>query len=66
MKSERAVVSYLVIVELASVYFRAGFNKPLELALYSIDLVDAGIVKVNFNDVLKYAFKYAPQLQLKN
>jgi len=65
LKSKRAVVSYLVLVELASVYSRAGLDKPLELALYSIDLVGAEIVKVDFNEVLKYSFKYAPQLQLK-
>ena len=62
LKSKRAVVSYLVLTELASVYSRAGLDKPLELSLYSVDLVGAEMAKVDFNEVLKYAFKYAPQL----
>jgi predicted nucleic acid-binding protein len=50
--------SMLTLVELASVYSQAGLEKPLALALYSIEVVNAGIVDVDFNNVLKIAFTY--------
>ena len=50
--------SMLTLVELASIYSRAGLEKPLALALYSIEVVNAGIADVDFNNVLKTAFTY--------
>ncbi len=62
---EDGVVSRLVLVELSSVYSRAGLKSPLALALHSIRSVDARLVEVNFNDVLRMAFKLSPKLGLK-
>lgn len=64
-RSERYVVSMLVLVELASVYSRAMFEKPLELALYSLEKVGAKLVKLNFDDAVKQAFKLASILRLR-
>ncbi|MDJ0269012.1 MAG: PIN domain-containing protein [Aigarchaeota archaeon] len=57
--------SRLVLVELASVYARAGLEKPLELALYSIELAGARLVEIDFSDTLKQAYKLAPLLRLR-
>jgi predicted nucleic acid-binding protein len=55
--------SMLTLVELASIYSRAGLEKPLALALYSIEVVNAGTADVDFNSVLKTAFTYAQKLK---
>jgi len=65
VEPEERVASYLVLVELASVYSRAGLNRPLELALYSLNLVKAMVISVDFNEVLKRALKLAPQVKLR-
>jgi hypothetical protein len=58
--------SMLTLVELASVYSRAGLEKPLALALYSIDVVNARIIDdIDFNTVLRKALTYAQQLRLR-
>jgi predicted nucleic acid-binding protein len=55
----------LTLVELTSVYSRAGLEKPLALALYSIEAVNARIADADFNNVLKNAFTYAQKLKLR-
>ena len=50
--------SMLTLVELASIYSQAGLEKPLALTLYSIEVVNAGIADVDFNNILKTAFTY--------
>lgn len=62
---EEKVTSMLVLVELASVYSRAKLDRPLELALYSIELTDAKIIEVDYNEVLRKAFKIASILNMK-
>jgi predicted nucleic acid-binding protein len=58
--------SMLTLVELASVYSRAGLEKPLALTLYSIDVVNARIIDdIDFNTVLRKALTYAQQLRLR-
>jgi predicted nucleic acid-binding protein len=58
--------SMLALVELASVYSRAGLEKPLALTLYSIDVVNARIIDdIDFNTVLRKALTYAQQLRLR-
>jgi len=58
--------SMLTLVELASVYSRAGLEKPLALTLYSIDVVNARIIDdIDFNTVLRKALTYAQQLGLE-
>uniref|UniRef100_A0A7J2U2Z9 PIN domain-containing protein n=1 Tax=Ignisphaera aggregans TaxID=334771 RepID=A0A7J2U2Z9_9CREN len=57
--------SMLTLVELASVYSRAGLEKPLALALYSIDVVKARIIDTDFNTVLRKALTYTHQLELR-
>ena len=59
------VVSRLTLIELASVYSRAGLSDPLPLALYSIRRVKARIAEANFDDVFTCAFKLAPLLKLR-
>jgi predicted nucleic acid-binding protein len=59
------VTSMLTLVELVSVYSRAGLEKPLALALYSIDVVKARIIDTDFNTVLRKAPTYAHQLRLR-
>ena len=59
------VISMLTLVELASVYSRAGLEKPLALALYSIDVVKARIIDTDFNTVLRKALTYTHQLELR-
>jgi predicted nucleic acid-binding protein len=58
-------VSELVLPELASVYSRAGLGNPLSLAIYSIRRVGAELVKLDANQVVREAFKLAPQLRLR-
>ncbi|MCR6624085.1 MAG: hypothetical protein NDF58_05920 [archaeon YNP-LCB-024-027] len=43
------VVSRLTLGELVSVYSRAGLEKPLLLAMYSLKRIKAKIVEVDFN-----------------
>ncbi len=59
------VVSKLSLVELASVYSRAGLDESLALSIYSIKRIGARIVDVDFNEVLLHAFKLAPLLKLR-
>ena len=65
ISSEKKVASMLVLVELASVYSRAGLEKPLELALYSLELIGAEVAEVDYNEALKRAFKMAPALNMR-
>lgn len=59
------VVSMLTLVELVSVYSRANLEKPIALAFYSIDIVKAKIVDVDFSTVLRKALIYTHQLKLR-
>jgi len=59
------VVSILSLVELASVYSRAGFGEPLALAFYSVKKVRARVARLDFNEVLREAFARAPALRLR-
>ena len=65
ISSEKKVVSMLVLVELASVYSRARLEKPLELALYSLELIGAEVAEVDYDEALRRAFKMAPILNMK-
>jgi len=47
-----SVVPRLTLAELASIYLQAGLENPLALALYSIEVVNAGIADADFNNVL--------------
>ena len=60
------VVSQLTLVELASVYSRAGLEKPLSLGYYSVKRVGARIIDVDFNKVLIEALRLAPVLGLRS
>ena len=59
------VVSRLVLLELASVYSRVGFEDPIALAIYSIDRVGARIMELDYSILMSRALVYAPQLRLK-
>ncbi len=65
VEGEHRVVSKLVTVELASVYSRAGLERPLELALYSLKLVKAEEMPLDFNLLLRESFRAAPLLKLR-
>ena len=64
IKDDR-VVSRLTLVELASVYSRAGLLNPLALSLYSIRRVNARIAEVDFNSVLQTSLKLAELVKLR-
>jgi len=59
------VVSELVLIELVSVYSRAGFEEPLPLALYSVKKIKADVIEIDFNEVIRTALKYAYELKLR-
>ena len=63
--SDDKIVSRLTLIELASVYSRAGLPDSLSLALYSIRRVKARVMEVNFDDVFTHTFKLAPLLKLR-
>jgi len=64
LSSER-VVSRLVIAELVSVYSRAGLEEPLPLAIYSVKVIGASEIDVDFGEVLRNAIVKAPALKLR-
>ncbi len=59
------VVSRLTLLELASVYARAGFEKPVALAMYSVKRFGASLVEVDFNTVVVESLRHVPTLRLK-
>ena len=63
---EKRVISPLVLVELASVYSRANLENPLQLAFYSVELIEAEEIDIDFNQVLKQSLRLAPKLRLRN
>jgi len=63
--SDRKFVSRLTLVELASVYTRAGLENPVALAMYSVERAGAGIAGVDFNEVLEKAVLHAERLRLR-
>ena len=63
--SGRRLVSRLTLVELASVYSRAGLEDPVALAIYSVEKAGAGIAVLDFNEVLEKAVLYAGRLGLR-
>jgi len=62
---EKRVISPLVLVELASVYSRANLENPLQLAFYSVELIKAEEIDIDFNEVLKQSIRLAPKLRLR-
>jgi len=63
--SDRKFVSRLTLVELASVYTRAGLENPVALAMYSVERAGADIAGVDFNEVLEKAVLHAERLRLR-
>jgi predicted nucleic acid-binding protein len=63
--SSRRLVSRLTLVELASVYTRAGLEDPVALAMYSVEKAGASIAEVDFNEVLEKAVLHAEKLRLR-
>jgi predicted nucleic acid-binding protein len=63
--SDEKFVSRLTLVELVSVYARAGLENPVALAMYSVEKAGAGIAGVDFNEVLEKAVLYAERLRLR-
>ncbi len=62
---EGRIVSRLTLLELTSVYSRAGLEKPLAHALYSLKLAEAKLVEIDLNEAVAQAIKYAPRLRLR-
>ena len=60
------IVSWLTLVELSSVFSRAGIESPASLALYSINQVRAKLVDIDMNAVLREAFRLSPILKLRS
>jgi predicted nucleic acid-binding protein len=63
--SGRRLVSRLTLVELASVYSRAGLEDPVALAMYSVEKAGAGVAVLDFNEVLEKAVLHAGRLGLR-
>jgi predicted nucleic acid-binding protein len=63
--SGRRLVSRLTLVELASVYSRAGLEDPVALAIYSVEKAGAGVAVLDFNEVLEKAVLHAGRLGLR-
>ncbi|BEP17816.1 PIN domain-containing protein [Pyrofollis japonicus] len=63
--NDKRVVSKLTLVELASVYSRAGLEAPLSLAIYSIESIGARIGELDFDEVLLQASRLADALKLR-
>jgi len=63
--SDRKFVSRLTLVELVSVYTRAGLENPVALAMYSVERAGAYIAGVDFNEVLEKAVLHAERLRLR-
>ncbi len=59
------IASRLTLLELTSVYSRAGLQKPLAHALYSLKLARAKLFEVDLNEAVAHAIKYAPHLRLR-
>jgi len=59
------VVSQLTLLELASIYARAGFEKPVPLAMYSIKRFGASLVEADLNVVVREGLRYVPTLRLE-
>ena len=59
------ITSELTLIELASVYSRAGFNEPHVYALATIKTMKTKIIKIDFNKVLTNAFKYSGIVKLR-
>jgi predicted nucleic acid-binding protein len=55
----------LTLVELASVYSRAGLEDPVALAIYSVEKAGAGIAVLDFDEVLEKAVLHAGRLGLR-
>ena len=55
----------MTLVELASVYSRAGLKDPVALAIYSVEKAGAGIAVLDFNEVLEKAVLHAGRLGLR-
>lgn len=62
---ERRITSRLTLVELTSVYSRAGLDDPLALAIFSINKAEAEIGEVDFNKILTNALKLSRLLKLR-
>ncbi len=62
---DKKVVSKLTLLELASVYSRANLSEPLALAIYSVEKIEAEVIDVDLNEVVREAFKLALELKLK-
>lgn len=61
----RRVVSWLTLVELSSVYSRAGMEHPSALALYSIEKVGAELADLDMETVIREALKLSSRLRLR-
>ena len=59
------VASKLTLLELVSVFSRAGLDDPVALALYSIEEVGVRIEDIDFNIVVSKAVRLAQDLKLK-
>ncbi len=64
-KNIQRVTSELTLVELASVYSRAGLKEPIIYAIATSKSLYVEIVEADFNKILKQAFEYSEKLRLK-
>ncbi len=63
--SDAKVVSWLSLIELSSVYSRAGIANPTSMAIYSVEETGAKLLDLDMEDVYKRAFKLSKDLRLR-
>ncbi|MHA1595328.1 MAG: type II toxin-antitoxin system VapC family toxin [Candidatus Baldrarchaeia archaeon] len=62
---KRKVTSKLALVEMASVYSRAGIEDPVAVAIYSVEKAGVEIVDVDFNNMLTVALELSSVTKLR-
>ncbi len=61
----KRIISELTLAELACVYTRAGFEDSLAYAIATAKSLNAEIIKVDYNMLLRRAFRLSSELKLK-
>ncbi|MGQ4892698.1 MAG: type II toxin-antitoxin system VapC family toxin [Candidatus Njordarchaeia archaeon] len=65
IKRERKITSTLTLLELTSVYARSMIEKPLAMALYSLEKTKTNVMTVDWDAVYNTAILIAEKLKLK-
>ncbi len=64
-KEKRKITSFLTLIELSSVFSRAGLDDPQALAIYSAECAGVEIVDIKFERAMRLAFELSDRLKLR-